>query len=360
MYLMTYLSRPMQTIDFNYSLPEELIAKYPLQRRSESRLLSLNSMIDVIQDGIFGELPQLLNSNDLLVFNNTQVIPARLYGVKESGGRVEVLVERVLGTRKIKAMLRASKSPQPGTLLRLEGVIDVEVLGRIDEFYELEFKGPASALELLQQYGHMPLPPYIDRLDDANDQSRYQTVYASVPGAVAAPTAGLHFDSELIGQLESLGVASTQLTLHVGAGTFSPVRVQNLSKHRMHSEYIHVPVAVCEAVSECRKQGGRVIAVGTTSARALEAASESGDLAPFEGETNIFITPGYQFRVVDAMITNFHLPESTLLMLVCALGGYERVMQAYRHAVEHRYRFYSYGDAMFINCVSKAMEIQSD
>jgi S-adenosylmethionine:tRNA ribosyltransferase-isomerase len=336
----------MHKSDFNYHLPEELIAQRPMAERSASRLL----MVDEagISDKLFVDVLALLNPDDLLVFNDTRVIPARLLGEKDSGGRIEVMVERVLDDRRVLAQTRASKSPRSGSRLLLEGQAWVTVLGRDKDMFELEFDGDEPVIDVLERLGHMPLPPYIERSDEAADRERYQTVFAREKGAVAAPTAGLHFDDALLAKIDALGVSRAMLTLHVGAGTFQPVRVDNIDEHVMHSEYIRVGQDVCDAITETRKRGGRVIAVGTTVVRALESAARQGELHPYEGETDIFITPGYQFKVVDALITNFHLPESTLLMLVCAFGGMQRMLEAYRHAVEQRYRFFSYGDAMFI------------
>ncbi|TNF01409.1 MAG: tRNA preQ1(34) S-adenosylmethionine ribosyltransferase-isomerase QueA, partial [Gammaproteobacteria bacterium] len=283
-----------------------------------------------------------------MVFNNTRVIPARLYGHKASGGKIEMLVERLVGEYNVLAHLRASKSPKPGTHITFEGGVEAEVTGREGELFCLCFLGERSALEVLEAHGHMPLPPYIDRADGKLDRQRYQTVYAEKPGAVAAPTAGLHFDEELLVQLRAKGVEMAHVTLHVGAGTFQPVRVDNILDHQMHAEVIDVSDEVCRQVTETRARGRRVIAVGTTSVRCLESAAASGELAPMSGETDIFIYPGYQFKVVDALITNFHLPESTLLMLVSAFSGYSRIMSAYQEAVAQRYRFFSYGDAMFL------------
>jgi S-adenosylmethionine:tRNA ribosyltransferase-isomerase len=340
----------MQRSDFFFELPEELIAQYPTPQRTGSRLLHLNRD-GVVTDRYFRDLPSLLKAGDLLVFNDTRVIPARLFGNKATGGQVEVLVERVLDEQRVLAHVRASKSPKSGTELHLEGGITALVEGRRDALFELRLCADASVLELLEAHGHMPLPPYIAREDAGDDRERYQTVYARRKGAVAAPTAGLHFDQAMLDTLAAQGVASAFVTLHVGAGTFQPVRVDNIAEHHMHSEYIEVPVEVVAAIQETKARGGRVVAVGTTSVRALESAarqSPTGELSSFQGDTDIFITPGYEFQVVDALITNFHLPESTLLMLVCAFAGYEPVMAAYAHAVEAGYRFFSYGDAMFL------------
>lgn len=336
----------MQRSDFHFELPAELIAQRPADSRGDSRLLLLDGASGAISDRQFSHLPELLQPGDLLIFNDTRVIPARLYGTKESGGKVEVLVERILEENRVVAHLRASKSPKAGSWLVLENDIDVKVVGRHDALFELQFPGPV--LELLERYGRMPLPPYIEREAAESDSERYQTVYANRPGAVAAPTAGLHFDEAMLQRIEELGVEKAWVTLHVGAGTFQPVRADDIRDHVMHSEYLEVPPETVEAVRRTRARGGRVIAVGTTVVRSLESAARPGELEPFQGETDIFIYPGYRFRVVDALITNFHLPESTLLMLVSAFAGYEETRAAYRHAVAQRYRFFSYGDAMFI------------
>lgn len=338
----------MRVSDFDYELPRELIAQAPLGERSASRLLTLDGASGEVSDREFSDLPDLLRAGDLLVFNDTRVIPARLFGHKASGGKLELLVERVLDEHRVLGHLRASKSPKPGSIIVLEGAGEAEVLERHDDLFELRFLCDSSVSDLLERHGHVPLPPYIERADGLDDRERYQTVYASRPGAVAAPTAGLHFDARVLERLRERGVEQAFVTLHVGAGTFQPVRVSDVRDHRMHAERVEVPESVCQAVAACREREGRVIAVGTTSVRSLEAAAEEGELLPFSGETDLFITPGYRFRVVDALITNFHLPESTLLMLVCAFGGHEQVLRAYRHAVEQRYRFFSYGDAMFL------------
>ncbi|UJS24122.1 tRNA preQ1(34) S-adenosylmethionine ribosyltransferase-isomerase QueA [Thiothrix winogradskyi] len=338
----------MKLSDFHYDLPPALIASEPLAERTASRLLILNGTSGECRDGQFTDVLDLIQPEDLLVFNNTRVIPARLHGEKVTGGKVEVLVERITGEHSALAHIRASKAPKPGTRLRLEQVIDAQVTGRQDDLFELQFLHTDSALNLLEQYGHIPLPPYIERADTPADRERYQTVFAQQPGAVAAPTAGLHFDRPLLDALRQKGVQTAAVTLHVGAGTFQPVRVQDLSQHVMHAEYADVSQEVCDAVAACRERGGRVVAVGTTSVRSLESAARDGMLKPFQGDTRLFITPGYQFRVVDVMITNFHLPESTLLMLVSAFAGYENIMQAYQHAVRREYRFFSYGDAMLM------------
>lgn len=343
----------MQTSDFHYELPDELIAQFPTRNRQDSRLLHLPAGVQEAVDRQFTDLPSLLNPGDLLVFNDTRVMRARLYGRKESGGRVELLIERVLKPERGLAHIKASKSPKPGNLILLDGGGVLEVLGREDDLFlvaAVELDLPT----LMAQSGHIPLPPYIERDDEALDVERYQTVYSRREGAVAAPTAGLHFDQAMLTRLDDLGVEQAHVTLHVGAGTFRPVRVDRLEEHVMHSEYVEVSEAVCEQVRATRTRGGRVIAVGTTSVRSLESASQEGEINPFYGDTRLFITPGYKFRSVDAMVTNFHLPESTLLMLVSAFSGYERIMAAYRHAVEQRYRFFSYGDAMLLERVGQA------
>ncbi|MCB1735592.1 MAG: tRNA preQ1(34) S-adenosylmethionine ribosyltransferase-isomerase QueA [Gammaproteobacteria bacterium] len=339
----------MRLSDFRYHLPQALIAQRPPERRDASRLLHLPAN-GPIRDRRFVDLTGLLRAGDLLVFNDTRVIPARLHGNKASGGRVEVLVERVLDAHRVSAHVRASKSPKAGSRLILEGALEVEVEGRDDDLFLLRFLGGETAIELLERFGHMPLPPYIERSDDGADRERYQTVFARNPGAVAAPTASLHFDDAMLELLARQGVRSAWVTLHVGAGTFQPVRVDNLDDHKMHSEWLSVSAETCNAVTETRANGGRVIAVGTTVMRSLESAAlaAGGECRPFAGDTRLFIRPGFDFRLVDALLTNFHLPESTLLMLVSAFGGYEAVMAAYRHAVEQEYRFFSYGDAMFV------------
>lgn len=338
----------MKKSDFNYQLPEELIAQKPLPERNASRLLVLNKINGQFTDTIFSNFVDLVKSGDLLVFNDTKVIPARLYGIKSTGGKVEILVERIIGERKAIAHVKASKSPKPGTSIDLEGDTRCIVTGRVDDLYMLEFDTDTPVLEILERIGHIPLPPYISREDDESDVSRYQSVFAKHAGAIAAPTASLHFDQETLLGIMGKGVATAFVTLHVGSGTFRPVRVEDLTQHRMHKEYYAVPDQTVAAVESTRDQGGRVIAIGTTAVRALESASKSGRLTSGFGETDLFITPGYAFRSVDAILTNFHLPESTLLMLVSAFAGYQPVMAAYRHAIEQGYRFFSYGDAMFI------------
>jgi S-adenosylmethionine:tRNA ribosyltransferase-isomerase len=338
----------MKRTDFHYELPPELIAQEPLAQRSDSRLLCFDRQSGSLSDRKFNDLPGLLNPGDLLVFNNTEVIPARLYGVKASGGKVEILVERLTGKQECLAQVRASKSPRPGGILILEDGSRLLVKGRQDSFFQLQAES-GDLMALLQRFGHMPLPPYITREDTESDRRRYQTVFAESPGAVAAPTAGLHFDQNLLDQLEAAGIQSTAVTLHVGAGTFQPVRVDNVEDHLMHAEWLEVPQSACDAIAATKARGDRVIAVGTTAVRSLETAAQNGALAPFSGDSRIFIYPPYEFRVVDAMITNFHLPESTLLMLVSAFAGREQSLAAYRHAVEQRYRFFSYGDAMLLS-----------
>jgi len=332
--------------DFHYDLPDELIARHPAARRSDSRLLHLDGRGGAVADLRFTDLPDLLRAGDLLVFNETRVIPARLHGHKATGGKVELLLERVVGGGRALVQLRSSKAPAPDSLVHLPGGRCARVVGREDDFWVLDFGGDPAAV--FEAHGEMPLPPYLRRAAEESDRERYQTVYARVPGAVAAPTAGLHFDAALLDACARAGVASAQVTLHVGAGTFQPVRVDDLRDHRMHAEFTEVPTATCEAVAACRTRGGRVVAVGTTAVRALESAAQGGRLTPYTGDTRLFITPGYRFQVVDALITNFHLPESTLLMLVAAFAGPGHVLAAYRHAVAARYRFFSYGDAMFV------------
>jgi len=338
----------MRRQDFHYELPEELIAQYPIARRDEARLLTLDGCTGEFADRRISDLPALLRSGDLLILNDTRVIPARLYGHKPTGGRVEIMVERVIGERELLAQLRSSKPNRPGIRIGVADGVEFEVGERIDDLYYLNLQTEASLAEVLQRYGHTPLPPYIQRADEELDAERYQTVYAREPGAVAAPTAGLHFTKALLAELDAAGIERTCVTLHVGLGTFSPVRVENVAEHRMHREWMLVDEGVCEAVARTRARGGRVVAVGTTSVRCLETAAMGGELQPFAGETDIFIYPGYEFRVVDVLLTNFHLPESTLLMLVCAFACRDNVLRAYKHAVAERYRFFSYGDAMLL------------
>ncbi|MDH5388235.1 MAG: tRNA preQ1(34) S-adenosylmethionine ribosyltransferase-isomerase QueA [Gammaproteobacteria bacterium] len=345
----------MRTDDFHFDLPDELIAQQPCEQRSASRLLHLSRTPDVDQKPVqhrqFKDLIELLNPGDLLVFNDTRVIPARLYGQKATGGKVEVLIERLVDENHCLAHVRASKTPKVDSLLHIGdgGAFTLKVDARQDDLFVLSSNTEVKLTEIMQQVGHIPLPPYITRADEAVDFERYQTVYSKNPGAVAAPTAGLHFDDAMIEQLKEKGVQSTFVTLHVGAGTFQPVRTENIEDHPMHSEYLEVSQASVDACRQTRKNGGRIIAVGTTAVRSLETASSSGSLQTFAGETNIFIYPGYEFRSVDAMITNFHLSESTLLMLVSAFASKDLIFEAYRQAIENRYRFFSYGDAMFIS-----------
>ena len=331
---------------FQFELPDELIARQPTEQRQGSRLLYLDSLNDDLQHQQFTDLLSHIQPGDLMVFNNTKVIPARLFGQKESGGKLEVLVERVVDKYSVLAHVRASKSPKAGTQLIFDNDYRAEMMGRVDDLFELKFSEPV--LDVLDQIGHMPLPPYIDRSDTDEDKSRYQTVYAQQLGAVAAPTAGLHFDDQILAAIKEKGAQIAFVTLHVGAGTFQPVRVDNILEHKMHSEWLQVSDEVCRQVRETKASGGRVVAVGTTSVRCLETAAREGEMVPFEGDTDIFIYPGYQFNVVDALLTNFHLSESTLLMLVSAFSGYQSIMHAYKEAVAERYRFFSYGDAMFL------------
>ncbi len=344
----------MRRDDFSYQLPDDLIAQFPVEQRDSSRLLAMEYPSGKITDLEFSSLPGLLKSGDLLVFNDTRVIPARLFGHKETGGKVEILIERILDDQRMLAQVRASKTPKPGSVIYLQEGINLELRQRQDDMFVLDVIGEMSVLEVMQQVGHMPLPPYIQREDDVQDAERYQTVYAKIPGAVAAPTAGLHFTDELMREIMVRDIECVFVTLHVGAGTFQPVRVENIEDHKMHHEYLQVSADVCEKVRRCKERGGRVIAVGTTAVRCLETAARgfefesAGELKPYQGETDIFIYPGYEFKVVDALITNFHLSESTLLMLVSAFAGRENIMNAYQHAIDERYRFFSYGDAMFL------------
>ena len=339
----------MKTSDFHYELPAELIAQAPLPERSASRLLVVPAGQAALQDRQVRDLPSLLQPGDLLVFNDTRVIPARLFGNKATGGRVEILIERLLGGDEARAQLGVSKPPQIGSRIALDAGGEAEVLARgEDGFWQLRFHVDESLEQWLQHAGRLPLPPYIQREPGADDAERYQTVFARKIGAVAAPTAGLHFDDALLDALRERGVQFGHVTLHVGAGTFQPMRVDDIREHRMHSEWINVGAELVQQVRRTRAAGGRVIAIGTTVLRALESALVDGELQPFAGETNIFIFPGYRIRSIDALLTNFHLPESTLLMLVSAFAGKERVFQAYDHAVRERYRFFSYGDAMLL------------
>jgi S-adenosylmethionine:tRNA ribosyltransferase-isomerase len=329
--------------DFDYPLPDELIARYPRPERRDSRLLVVG---EGIEDRTFAHFPQLVNSGDLLIFNNTRVIHARLNGRKSTGGRVEILIERIQSERTALAQVRASKTPKPGSIIELPGDRNAVVNGRHGDLFVLRFS--TAIEEFLQEYGEVPLPPYLDRDAESADDDRYQTVYAESPGAVAAPTAGLHFDEAMLRETKSAGVRHAFVTLHVGAGTFQPLRKAQVEANRLHAERVVVDDEVCRLVRETRASGGRVIAVGTTSVRALESASRGGELEPFDGETDIFITPGYRFQSTDALLTNFHLPRSSLLLLVSAFAGRERILAAYQHAVTNEYRFFSYGDAMLL------------
>jgi S-adenosylmethionine:tRNA ribosyltransferase-isomerase len=339
----------MKLSDFNYDLQEDLIARYPLEKRSASRLLCLNSQTGEIIHRQFTDLLDLITPRDLLVCNNTEVIPARLFGTKETGGRVEMLVERILDDHRVLAHIRASKSPKSGCRILFGDNIPFTMLQRHDDLFELRCEDKKSVLTVLETIGEIPLPPYFHRAPEESDKERYQTIYAEHKGSVAAPTAGLHFDHELFQKLNEKGIQIAYVTLHIGAGTFAPVRIDDITQHKMHAEYIEVSSDLCEKIKSTKANGGRIIAVGTTAARSLETASLSGEIKPFSGDTDIFIYPGFQFKCVDALVTNLHLPGSTLLMLVSALGGYENIMEAYREAVRLRYRFFSYGDAMFIS-----------
>ena len=343
----------MRVSDFSFDLPQDLIARFPKEDRTASRLMLLDGNSGEIQDKGFKDIIDELNQGDLLIFNNTRVIPARLFGQKSTGGKVEVLVERLLDQHSVLAHIRASKSPKVGAELLLEGKVEATMVARHGALFELKFSGETSVLDILNEIGHMPLPPYIDRPDEDSDRERYQTVYNEKPGAVAAPTAGLHFDDEILEQIKHKGIDLAFVTLHVGAGTFQPVKVDEISDHVMHSEYVEVPQEVANKIQQTKANGGRVIAVGTTSVRSIESAAQKAKsmqqpLCEFYGDTDIFITPGYEFLVVDGLLTNFHLSESTLLMLVSAFSGYEHIMSAYQHAIKERYRFFSYGDAMFL------------
>ena len=343
----------MQLADFDFDLPDELIARFPAAQRSGSRLMVLDGQNGQITHRQFPDLLDYLRPGDLMVFNDTRVIPARLYGRKETGGKLEVLIERIVSPQQALAHVRASKSPRPGSRLILEEVLEVTVSGRQGDLFELHFDYPEGVLAALEKYGHMPLPPYIDRADEQADKLRYQTVYGCKPGAVAAPTAGLHFTDELLARIDAKGVKRAFVTLHVGAGTFQPVRVDNIREHKMHAEYIDVSDEVVAQIRHTKEAGGRVIAVGTTSVRSLEsvariARQQNKPLGGYRGDTDIFIYPGYKFALVDMMITNFHLPQSTLLMLVSAFAGRKQVLAAYEEAVRQRYRFFSYGDAMLL------------
>ncbi|MGE3919491.1 MAG: tRNA preQ1(34) S-adenosylmethionine ribosyltransferase-isomerase QueA [Gammaproteobacteria bacterium] len=338
----------MNLKDFYYELPNELIARFPLAQRSQSRLMCLNKNSNEIKHQYFNDLTVLLTPNDLLVFNDTKVIPARLFAHKQTGGKIEIFLERILNQHEILALVRASKTPQIGTQLILSNDQTVKVIGRENDFFHLQFQDTEDVLSLFNELGEIPLPPYLSREVAPLDKERYQTIYAKAYGAVAAPTAGLHFDEALLKNLSDKGVSFAHLTLHVGAGTFQPVRVEKIEEHQMHKEYCIINEAVCEKIKATKASGGRVIAVGTTTVRSLETAAKEGELKPFMGDTDIFIYPGKSFHCIDGMITNFHLPESTLLMLVSAFMGRERILDAYREAVKERYRFFSYGDAMLL------------
>jgi S-adenosylmethionine:tRNA ribosyltransferase-isomerase len=338
----------MKKSHFSYNLPDSLIAQIPLDERTASRLLVMNKTTGQLQDKQFNDFIDLLNENDLLVFNNTKVIPARLFGKKRTGGKVEILIERIIDTHSAIAHVKASKTPKTGAWIDLAAGYSCKVLGRHDDLFELQFS-TTDLPTVLNEIGHIPLPPYIKRADDDADLIRYQTVFAQEAGAVAAPTAGLHFDVSTLDKIKQKGIQTTFVTLHVGSGTFQPVRVENLSEHIMHKEYFAVAQATVDAVLQTKARGGRVVAIGTTAVRALESASRQGVLTANFGDTDLFITPGYDFKTVDAMLTNFHLPESTLLMLVSAFAGYQQVMNVYQHAIQQAYRFFSYGDAMFIS-----------
>tara|TARA_R110002096_G_scaffold394610_2_gene589902 strand:- start:163 stop:1206 length:1044 start_codon:yes stop_codon:yes gene_type:complete len=334
--------------DFDYDLPKELIALEPASDRDGSRLLHVSRSSDVFEDKRFCNIVDYLQAGDLLILNDTKVFPARLFASKQTGGKVEILAERILDNGLFKAQIKSNRTPKPGSVLSIDQDVSLQVCEREEEFFILKFLSDIPAMEIFQQYGHIPLPPYIEREDTTRDRSRYQTVYADQLGAVAAPTAGLHFTEDLLAKIKQQKVDVATITLHVGAGTFKPVKVSDPSQHEMHSEFAYVPQSVCEKILRTKQQGGRVVAVGTTCVRALESAALSGDLKSFSGDTDIFIYPGFEFKVVDALITNFHLPRSTLLMLISALAGYEKIQRAYQHAIDQRYRFYSYGDAMLI------------
>ncbi|WP_342147116.1 tRNA preQ1(34) S-adenosylmethionine ribosyltransferase-isomerase QueA [Rickettsiella endosymbiont of Aleochara curtula] len=336
--------------DFSYELPEKLIACYPSNQRTGSRLLCLNKSKGDIEHKKFKDILNVINAGDLLILNNTQVIPARLFANKTTGGKVEILIERILDKKRVLAQLKSSKLLRLGTKLILENGVSLEISSRVENIFELIFLVEVpSILELLNKIGHIPLPPYIQRADELFDWERYQTVFASAPGAIAAPTAGLHFDEDLLAQLKAKGVNIAYITLHVGAGTFQPIRSIRFEDHRMHNEHVTVSEAVCDQITLTKQKNKRVIAVGTTTVRSLETAAVNGQLKAFAGDTRLFIYPGFKFNCVDALITNFHLPQSTLLMLVCAFAGYESVMQGYREAIKLEYRFFSYGDAMWIS-----------
>jgi S-adenosylmethionine:tRNA ribosyltransferase-isomerase len=356
--VLLFVENFMRVADFSFDLPEHLIARYPKADRSASRLMTLDGNSGVIEHQHFVDVIDKLNAGDLLIFNNTRVIPARMFGKKASGGKLEVLVERMLDEHRVLAHIRCSKSPKPGSEIILEDSVTVTMVARHGALFELKFPDNEKVLDILERIGHMPLPPYIDRPDEESDKERYQTVYNEKPGAVAAPTAGLHFDDALLAKIKAKGIELAFITLHVGAGTFQPVKVEEIADHVMHAEYVEVPESVVKQIQQTKQAGAKVVAVGTTSVRSIESAAkaarannqiESGiAMAEFYGDTDIFITPGYQFEIIDALITNFHLSESTLLMLVSAFSGYEHIMAAYKAAVEQEYRFFSYGDAMYL------------
>jgi S-adenosylmethionine:tRNA ribosyltransferase-isomerase len=339
----------MRTQDFDFYLPDSLIAQHPTKQRSASRLLYMSAKAGQLDDKLFIDLPDFLSSGDLLVFNDTRVIKARLFGQKTTGGAVELLVERVLDAHHVMAHIRASRAPRLGAKLKLADAFEVEIIGREDDLFHVKFLSNVTVLDLLEQYGALPLPPYITHLAEAEDDERYQTVYAKNAGAVAAPTAGLHFDEAILKVIKAKGINMAYVTLHVGAGTFQPVRVDNIEDHKMHSEIYHISAETVAMIETTKNRGGNVVAVGTTSLRALESAAQWGALKHGQGETNIFITPGFTFKIVDKLVTNFHLPKSTLLMLVSAFAGFEPIRSAYDHAVKQHYRFFSYGDAMLID-----------
>ena len=338
----------MKTQDFDFRLPQELIAQFPPEARRASRLLALDGRDGVLHDRLFSDLPDWVQPHDVVIFNDTRVIKARVFGAKDTGGQVEMLLERVLDEKHALAQIRASHAPKPDSRIVITPDAAFTVLERVGEMYKVRLEAETPLLAWLEKHGSLPLPPYITRQPNPVDEARYQTIYASKPGAVAAPTAGLHFDEAMLSELRARGVGIAYVTLHVGAGTFQPVRVDDVREHRMHSEWYHVPQETVDAIAQAKSQGGRVLAVGTTSLRALESAAGSSALQAGYGETNLFILPGYQFQVVQRLLTNFHLPKSTLFMLVCAFGGMVNMKLAYRHAVEERYRFFSYGDAMLI------------
>jgi len=337
----------MLTKDFSYNLPEDLIAQNPIAERGTSRMLVLEKGCE-ISDSLFQKLPQYLQPGDLVVLNDTSVIPARLFLEKESGGKIELMLERIIDRRELIVQLHANKTPKSGTILIFNDKKIFLIKKKIKDMFLLNYLGEGEIIDLFNEFGHMPLPPYIKRIDNSIDKDRYQTIFSNRPGAVAAPTAGLHFTKEMLNKLNEKGIQNVKLTLHVGAGTFQPVRENNVYDHKMHSEYMSIDKDVINKIVETKNHGGRILAVGTTVVRSLESAVNNGVLSTFEGETNIFIYPGYKFNIVDMLLTNFHLPESTLLMLVCAFAGKEKVMEAYHHAISKQYKFYSYGDAMLL------------